>query len=519
MTIKSTISNLISELCDGIHEREQIMAICLLGAIAGHNTFLFGPPGTAKSLISRRLASAFENPQYFEYLMNRFSTPEEVFGPVSIKALKEDCYIRKINGYLPTANFAFLDEIWKASPAILNNLLTIINEHLFKNGDENVEVPLKSLIAASNEVPAPNQGLEALYDRFIIRMLVPPIQQEDHFKQLLNKKPSNDKPNIAKPISYKTLSDWRQQLHNVQISEDTFLIIQYIRQQLIEKFEELDVYVSDRRWQRAAILLKAAAFCNGRNQTNHSDAILLKYCLWTTPENREIIEEIVMNSIKKCGFKTGINLADLDKEKENLDKEINNELYYSNDIYDTIELSDGKQYFEVSCNFEYKDSYYSSRYNKNLTFYIPFEKLKAKNEFVPVDENGNYVSEVGCDFDGQGSCKLYIREKDYNGRYSKSREYKECTFKPTILYKKGSKKREVNERLIKSLSSSIIDVRKQCIKVLNDVKNKYHQYQNLLSSPFVTKEETDIAVSGILEQIDQLNLRIKDCERLEALCH
>ena len=126
MNIQQHISSLIKQLCDGIHEREQIMAVCLLGAIAGHNTFLFGPPGTAKSLISRRLANAFENPQYFEYLMNRFSTPEEVFGPVSIKELKEDKYTRKINGYLPTADFAFLDEIWKASPAILNNLLTII---------------------------------------------------------------------------------------------------------------------------------------------------------------------------------------------------------------------------------------------------------------------------------------------------------------------------------------------------------------------------------------------------------
>ena len=140
--MQKRITDLLQQLTNGIHERNQIMAVSLLGAIAGHNTFLFGPPGTAKSLISRRLACAFENPQYFEYLMNRFSTPEEVFGPVSIKALKEDRYIRKINGYLPTADFAFLDEIWKSSPAILNNLLTIINEHIFKNGDERINVCL-----------------------------------------------------------------------------------------------------------------------------------------------------------------------------------------------------------------------------------------------------------------------------------------------------------------------------------------------------------------------------------------
>ena len=175
--MQDRIHDLLKQLSAGMHEREQIIAIALLGAIAGHNTFLYGPPGTAKSLISRRLAAAFKSKSYFECLMNRFSTPEEVFGPVSIKELKEDRYVRKTEGYLPTAEFAFLDEIWKSSPAILNNLLTIINEHLFKNGSERVKVPLKSLVVASNEVPPENQGLDALYDRFIISCMFLPFRR------------------------------------------------------------------------------------------------------------------------------------------------------------------------------------------------------------------------------------------------------------------------------------------------------------------------------------------------------
>lgn len=172
MGLQKRIGDLVASVSAGMFEREEIIAVSLLGALCGQNTFLYGPPGTAKSLISRRIACAFDQPTYFEYLMNRFSTPEEVFGPVSIKALKEDHYIRKTDNYLPKADFAFLDEIWKSSPAILNTLLTLINEHVFRNGEAIEKAPLKALIAASNETPDANQGLEALYDRFIVRLMV-----------------------------------------------------------------------------------------------------------------------------------------------------------------------------------------------------------------------------------------------------------------------------------------------------------------------------------------------------------
>ena len=158
--LQPRITKIIQTISKGMHEREEIMAVALLGALSGQNTFLFGPPGTAKSLISRRLACAFKEPSYFECLMNRFTEPSEVVGPVSVKALKEDKYTRKTEGYLPTADFAFLDEIWKSSPAILNTLLTIINEHIYRNGDEITQVPLKALIAASNDTP---QGLALIH--------------------------------------------------------------------------------------------------------------------------------------------------------------------------------------------------------------------------------------------------------------------------------------------------------------------------------------------------------------------
>ncbi|MCI5540423.1 MAG: AAA family ATPase, partial [Campylobacter lanienae] len=181
--IKETIETLKS----GLFEREECLKLVLLSMFAGKSIFLYGPPGTAKSMIARRASLAFKitdnsqdeskesNNGFFAYLMNRFSTPEEIFGPIDIAELKKNNLTRKTDGYLPTAHFAFLDEIWKSSPAILNTLLTIINERIYRDGNKDIKVPLKGVVCASNEFPPDNQGLEALYDRMILRYFVKPL--------------------------------------------------------------------------------------------------------------------------------------------------------------------------------------------------------------------------------------------------------------------------------------------------------------------------------------------------------
>lgn len=163
------------ELEAGLVERSLEARILLLAAFCGEHLLLLGPPGTAKSLLARRLVRFLgKEAVFFERLLTRFSVPEELFGPLSLKGLEQDEYLRKTTGYLPEASIAFVDEIFKANSAILNSLLSIVNERVFDNGPERVAVPLRCLVAASNEAPE-SEELEALYDRLLFRLIVNPV--------------------------------------------------------------------------------------------------------------------------------------------------------------------------------------------------------------------------------------------------------------------------------------------------------------------------------------------------------
>ena len=302
----------------GIYEKETEISLSLLAALAGESIILLGPPGVAKSMVARQLKTAFRDAHSFEYLMSRFSTPDEIFGPVSIQKLKSsDTYERAVEGYLPTADVVFLDEIWKAGPAIQNTLLTVINEKLFRNGNKEMHLPLKLLVAASNELPAKGEGLEALWDRFVIRIESRPIKKESNFRAMLLDSHADfsgstgglghaDFANNADfselKITGEEYAEWSENINQIGVKEEVLDVISVIRKSLRavnvdEAAERRNIYVSDRRWKNIARLLRTSAFMQDREEVDCCDLLPIYHCLWQEPEERDAIRTIVIRAL------------------------------------------------------------------------------------------------------------------------------------------------------------------------------------------------------------------------------
>ena len=258
-------------------ERAELIDASLAALLSGQHVLIIGPPGTAKSMLADELCRRLAGAEYFQWLLTKFTTPEELFGAVSLASLERDDYRRVTTHKLPEAHIAFLDEVFKSNSSILNAILTVMNERRFHNGREVVQVPLITLFAASNELPEEDE-LQALYDRFLVRFVVDYIGEEFRFLKMLQAKPVTSRTTL-------TLEELRRlqaEAAEVRVPSHVYRSLADVRGELRRK----QIIASDRRYRQALPLLQAYALLNDRGEVGETDLFLLEHVLWRDPAER-----------------------------------------------------------------------------------------------------------------------------------------------------------------------------------------------------------------------------------------
>jgi len=271
-------------------ERDDVIEGAFCALLTGSHLILIGPPGTAKSQLANEICSKIKDARYFQWLLTKFTTPEELFGAVSLRGLENDEYRRVISGKLPEAHIAFLDEVFKASSSILNTLLTIMNERVFYNGTEKISIPLISLFGASNELPSEEDELEALYDRFLLRYVVDYIKEDFRFLKMLN---TGNEPSEEGMITREELDACRAGAASVRLPSNILKTISRIRKELGKK----GITPSDRRYKQSVSLLKARAYLDDRNEVSEDDLRLLENILWREPGEKAEIQSVIHQAL------------------------------------------------------------------------------------------------------------------------------------------------------------------------------------------------------------------------------
>lgn len=295
------------ELNASMIEREGEIDAVLTALVAGESVLLVGPPGVGKSMLGDAVCDWLQGSK-FEVLLNKFTTPEEVCGILSLNGLKHDKYERVIKNKLPTAEIAFLDEIFKASSAILNTLLKILNERKFVNGDVVVDCPLQLCIAASNEWPGEQEGrqeLGALFDRFLIRRTVQPVQDPRNLERLLwdadlsihlTESITRDEIEVARDVA-------KQIEYSAEAKEAFGSIISQLRTE--------GVVPGDRRMRKAVGIAKAFAFISGAEEVTPDHLEILADVLWEDPtEQPKVCRQVIGKIANPSGLVVNQLLAE-----------------------------------------------------------------------------------------------------------------------------------------------------------------------------------------------------------------
>ncbi len=284
-TVARLRSDVVEDLKRRFVGRDEVVDLIALAVVAGEHLFLYGPPGTAKSALIRQFASAVQG-RYFEYLLTRFSEPNEIFGPIDLARLREGAVATVTTGMLPEAEFAFLDELFNANSAILNNLLTVLNERVYRRGAEVHRLPLLSLFSASNHL-SDDEALGALFDRFLLRCHVDHLRREAMPRLLAAGWALERSAGATTTVSAADLRALSRRVHDVDLSGVTEPYAE-----VVFKVRDLGVAISDRRAVKMLKLLAASALLSGRDRANPSDLWVLRY-VWDRVEQVDPLAALI----------------------------------------------------------------------------------------------------------------------------------------------------------------------------------------------------------------------------------
>lgn len=300
------------ELSAALIERDEEIDIVLTALVCHEHPLLVGPPGTAKSLLLDSLMR-WTSGQRFTALLTKFTTPDELFGPISVAGLKEDKYRRVTTGKMPEAHLVFLDEVFKASSAILNTLLRILNERVFENGDGTlVKVPLLLCVSASNEWPNAQEGgkeLQAVFDRYLFRRTVRPILSAAGRQRLLWKR--DHSPRLSTTVSPEEIEQARADALALPWTDEAKEALETILRELAKE----GIQPGDRRQFKSVGAAQAFAYLSGADRVEPEHLEILASTLWDDPQEQP---EKVAGIVARIANPTGMRVNSLLLEVEQI---------------------------------------------------------------------------------------------------------------------------------------------------------------------------------------------------------
>lgn len=312
------VSKICSEMNSMFMEREDLVNLIMVSLISKTNLLMLGNPGTAKSQFTQEVCSRITGGKYFQWMLNKTSDPSEILGPFSVKEMENDKFKRITANKLPEANIVFLDEIYKCNSPVLNQLLTIMNEHIFYNDGKVFNVPLISLIGASNEPPE-DDSLKALHDRFILRVNLEYVKDNANKKTMLQnyllKRAGVPIGNTRTEITFDELELLQEKSKRITVPKN--IISEFIK--LIGSLSRNNIIISDRRQNEALKVLQSSAVLHGRDVVTLEDFKILTYVLWEKDGDIEFIDKQLSVIVNPSDDEINKIRADFDSIKSAID--------------------------------------------------------------------------------------------------------------------------------------------------------------------------------------------------------